>query len=301
MTVKKRRRKLKKKVKVILFFLIVIIAIIIFYPKKKDKDNNIKEKPVIKEEVKKEDNFNKQCKKISYCNKSLKDRYKSYQKKNKDLSFEDIVTYVNLNLDYSFYTHTKKTPALNKDYILVNKYLYLDKDYVPDNLENIDEKYARSGMKLVSSAKDAFEQMAKSAKKDGYSVIAMSSYRSYDYQVDLYNRYVKSDGVDAADTYSARPGFSEHQTGLCVDIYDGEIDYTNFEKSDSFKWMQENSYKYGFILRFPKDKEEITGYQYESWHYRYVGKKIATYIHNNNITFDEYYVKFIEKTLKEKE
>ena len=155
-------------------------------------------------------------------------------------------------------------------------------------------------MKLVSNAKNSFEKLAEQAKKDGYPVIAMSSYRSYEYQVNLYNRYVASDGVEAADTYSARPGYSEHQTGLCVDVYDGKIDYTNFEDSASFKWMQDNAYKYGFILRFPKDKTNITGYQYESWHYRYVGTKIAKYIHENDITLEEYYAMFIEPKYKSK-
>ena len=122
----------------------------------------------------------------------------------------------------------------------------------------------------------------------------MSSYRSYDYQVNLYNNYVKSDGKDAADTYSARPGFSEHQTGLAVDIYNKELPYTSFEETKEFEWMQKNAYKYGFILRFPKDKVNITGYQYEAWHYRYVGKKAAKYIHDHNITLEEYYIKKVE-------
>ena len=222
---------------------------------------------------------------------------KQEKNQNSDLSIKDIVTRVNIGLDHSFYTHTKKTPFLNRDYILVNKYLYLDETYVPEQLESISTQYSRSGMKLVRTAKDAFENMAKAALDDGMKIIAMSSYRGYDYQVNLYNRYVTSDGVEAADTYSARPGFSEHQTGLCVDIYDGVVDYTNFEQSKSFHWMQENAHKYGFILRYPKDMEHITGYQYESWHYRYVGEKIATYIYKNNITFDEYYVQNLEKYL----
>ena len=170
----------------------------------------------------------------------------------------------------------------------------MENDYIPENLEDLDTSYSRSGMKLVKSAKDSLEKMIESAKNDGYTIRVMSSYRSYNYQVNLYNRYVNTDGKEAADTYSARPGFSEHQTGLCVDIDDSKINYTNFEKSESFKWMQENAHLYGFILRYPEDKTEITGYTYESWHYRYVGKEIATYIKKHNITFDEYYVKFIE-------
>lgn len=295
------KRKLKKKVKitllVICIFIILLIAILILVvPDKNETKEKIIENVVEKSSNK--DSFTKKCKKLDYCDISKKERYENYQKKNTELSFEDVITHVNLNLDYSFYTQTKETPALNKEYILVNKYLYLSNNYVPDNLESIPTSYARSGMKLVSSAKDKFVKMAKAAKDDGYNVIAMSSYRSYDYQVNLYNNYVKEEGVEAADTYSARAGFSEHQTGLCVDVYDGDLPYTSFEQSPSFNWMKENAYKYGFILRFPKGKENITGYQYESWHYRYVGIDIATYIHKHNITFDEYYVRFIEPKLE---
>ena len=150
-------------------------------------------------------------------------------------------------------------------------------------------------MQLVSEAKEAFETLSEEAKKEGMTVLAMSSYRSYEYQVNLYNNYVASDGKEAADTYSARAGYSEHQTGLAVDVYNGDLPYTSFEETEEFNWMQENAYKYGFILRFPKDKVTITGYQYESWHYRYVGIKEATYIHEHNLTLEEYYVKKVEK------
>ena len=231
---------------------------------------------------------------LKFYNPSYKQRYNKYKKQHSDLSFKEIVTQVNIGLDYSFYTHTKKTPYLNKNYILVNKYLYLSSNYVPSELESLSRDFARNGMRLVKSAKSAFENMARDALEDNIKIIAMSSYRDYQYQVNLYNNYVKNDGVRAADTYSARPGYSEHQTGLCVDVYDGIIDYTNFEQSESFQWMKKNAYKYGFILRYPKGKEYITGYQYESWHYRYVGKKIANYIYKHNLTFDEYYVQQIE-------
>lgn len=283
-----------------IFILIIFITVIILLLLNNSNNtmDNKKQAKITKTKETVEDKINSECKKIKYCKVNNMDRYISYYKNNNTLSFEDIVTKVNLNLDYSFYTHTEKTPFLNKEYILVNKYLYLGEDYVPDNLEDIPTDFARSGMKLVNIAKEAFVSMAKKARDDGFPVIAMSSYRSYKYQVNLYNRYVTNDGVESADTYSARPGYSEHQTGLCVDVYDGKIDFNNFEQSDSFKWMQENAYKYGFILRFPKEYENITGYQYESWHYRYVGVDIATYIHKNNITFEEYYVRFIEPKYK---
>lgn len=291
---KVKKRKLKKSVKRILFIIVSIIILIIAIFNFLNKKGPVQRKESHIQKNTYQDQLNKTCKEINYCKKKYYQRYEKYHNENNNLSIEDIITKVNIGLDHSFYTNTKKTPYLNKTYILVNKFYHLSKDYVPDDLEAIDEDYARSGMKLVKVAKEAFEDMAKHAKDDDSPIIAMSSYRSYKYQIDLYNKYAANDGIDAADTYSARPGYSEHQTGLCIDMYDGEIDYTNFEKSDSFKWMQENSYKYGFILRFPKNKENITGYQYESWHYRYVGKDIAKYIHDNDITFEEYYAKFIE-------
>ncbi len=232
--------------------------------------------------------------KISHYNKNFKDRYIAYKKKNKNLSDEEIITRVNIGLDNEYYTNTKPSTNLNKNTILVNKYNYLEENYIPNDLEDISLQYARSGMKLVREAKEAYEAMAKNASTSNLKLVATSSYRSYEYQDKLYNNYIKSDGIEAADTYSGRPGFSEHQTGLAVDIYNGKETYTNFEKTKEFEWMQKNAYKYGFILRFPKDKENITGYIYESWHYRYVGTKIATYIHENNISYEEYYVKFIE-------
>ena len=202
---------------------------------------------------------------------------------------KQIIKNVNMNLDQKKYEYTIKAKNLNTNKILVNKYYYLDENYVPNNLEEIDKEYSKGGIKLVKEAKEAFQELSKKARESNLNIIAMSAYRSYQYQVTLYNNYVKQDGKEEADAYSARPGYSEHQTGLATDVYNQKETYTNFEKTEEFKWMQENAYKFGFILRFPKGKEEETGYQYESWHYRYVGKEAAKYIKENNITFEEYY------------
>lgn len=274
---------------ILVYILIMILLITGFYIGTTKKDTKTKEIP-----TKKVETLIDKMKKIEYYNGKYKDRYKDYQKENQNLELEDIVTRVNLSLDKKPYEETKKTPYPNTDYILVNKHIYMGEDYIPEDLEELDTSYARSGMKLVKKAKKAVEQMAKQAKKEGFTIRVMSSFRDYQYQVNLYNRYKETDGEEKADTYSARPGFSEHQTGLCIDIDDGNLSYTNFEKSPSFNWMQENAHKYGFILRYPKDKTDITTYTYESWHYRYVGKEIASYIKEHNITFDEYYIQFIE-------
>lgn len=233
-------------------------------------------------------------KNIDFINEMYINRYIKYQKNNPDLNIEDIIARVNIGLDKKYYTNTKSSKYLNKNYILTNKYTYLKEDYVPENLEYLDTTYSRNGMMLVKEAKKQLELMITAAKNENIKIRVISSYRSYKYQVQLYNRYVEEDGKDLADTYSARPGFSEHQTGLCIDIDDSNIDYNQFDKSPSYKWMQNNAHLFGYIERYPKGKEEITGYTYEAWHYRYVGKKIAKYIKKHNITFDEYYVKFIE-------
>ena len=141
---------------------------------------------------------------------------------------------------------------------------------------------------MRSEAKTNFENMAKEASKMGLNIVATSTYRSYDYQEKLYNNYVKDKGFYYADIASARAGHSEHQTGLAVDVADLSLDYDNFENTKEFNWMLNNSYKYGFILRYPKANYLITGFKYEPWHYRYVGIDIATYIHKNKITLEEY-------------
>ncbi|WP_235961078.1 M15 family metallopeptidase [Savagea serpentis] len=141
-------------------------------------------------------------------------------------------------------------------------------------------------------ARAAFEQMATDAKKEGISLHAFSTFRSYDYQVDLYDRYVKRDGQEAADTYSARPGYSEHQTGLAFDIgavgEEGHYARNSFATTKAGVWVRDNAHHYGFIMRYPEGKEHITGYMYESWHFRYVGEGIATEIYKRGITLEQY-------------
>lgn len=175
--------------------------------------------------------------------------------------------------------------------VLVNKNNKLSENYIPENLEEINNSFACKEKYLKKEARISFETMAKEAKKEGYNIIAVSAYRSYNYQNKLYNNYVKSKGIYYADISSARAGFSEHQTGLAVDVADKSLDYDNFEETKEFIWMINNSYKYGFILRYPKAKFHITGFKYEPWHYRYVGSDIAKIIHDNNITLEEYYLK----------
>ncbi|MCW1927686.1 M15 family metallopeptidase [Bhargavaea beijingensis] len=141
-------------------------------------------------------------------------------------------------------------------------------------------------------AREAFEEMAAEALLEGFDLDAFSTFRTFERQQELYDRYVERDGVEAADRYSARPGYSEHQTGFAFDI--GEATQPEHYARESFgdtpagQWLFANAHRYGFILRYPEGKEDVTGYMHESWHYRYVGKKVAGRIHSRGITLEEY-------------
>ena len=215
-------------------------------------------------------------------------RYLNYEKNN-DFDYQKVVIYVNTNLDYDYYTNVYNidNEAADSITVLVNKYNKLDSSYVPSDLELLPLTHATSNKYLKKEAKDAFIKMLDDAKLENIYMYAGSTYRSYDYQLNLYNNYVKSEGTKNTDTFAARAGFSEHQTGLAIDVL-GRY-YTYLDEDDiEYSWMLANSYKYGFILRYPKDKEKITGYNFESWHFRYLGIELATLLHDNNLTYEEY-------------
>ena len=225
--------------------------------------------------------------KLSYFKKDKLSRYLNYAENSK-VGYEDIVTYVNIGLDKEYYTDMVVSANTDDVLILVNKYNYLSKDYTPSDLESIDSKYNKgANNKLRHVAKESFEAMCDAALKDGIKIYSGSAFRSYSYQANLYNKYVNIDGKKKADTYAARAGHSEHQTGLALDIMNAKYQFLSSGDEEHI-WLLHNSYKYGFILRYPKDKEDITGYMFEEWHFRYVGKEVAKTIHDEDITFDEY-------------
>ncbi len=210
-------------------------------------------------------------------------RYQAYQFV-ENLEMKDVVTRVNLNLDQEFYSTIHIVDNPSSITVLVNKYNALPSDYVPDDLVPIP---SFPNLKIKDDAVNDFENLLAAATMDGMSLIPYSTYRSYDYQSGLYNKYLQTDPQSVVDTYSARPGHSEHQTGLAIDIRSSSHWY-NLTDSD-YEWMLNNSYKYGFIVRYPKNNSTITGYQEEPWHIRYVGIDIATQVHELGITYDEFY------------
>ncbi len=163
-----------------------------------------------------------------------------------------------------------------------------DKAYV-DGILIVNKKYplppSHAPGGLTAETQAAFAEMKQAAAKDGINLYVVSGYRNYNYQVGLYHNYVKRDGKAAADRYSARPGHSEHQSGLCFDLnYAGDA----FTGTPEAKWLEKNAHRYGFIVRFPKGKEKETGYQYESWHMRYIGKQAAAEVYESGLCLEEY-------------
>ncbi len=213
------------------------------------------------------------------------DRYDKYMDE-ENVSAEQAIMEVNIGIDKPFYTDIKTIDNPNDLLVLVNKYNALPSGYVPSDLIQVE------GERMQREAGEAMLKMVEAIRNDGLTLNLLSGYRSEEKQTDLYTDYAASDGKEKADTYSARPRHSEHETGLAMDVSDGWYLEEYFEDTPEFDWLQKNAYKYGYILRYKKDKVYESGYVYEPWHYRYVGVEVATIIHNEDLTFEEYYVKY---------
>lgn len=230
---------------------------------------------------------------VYYYIPSREARYQSYAAEQSSLSAEAVVLAVNMDLDYGFYNYIQQVSDPFDLLVLCNKYNQLPSDFSPEDLESVPEGYYVDDGKtyqMAMPALNAFIQMADAAAEEGITLKIASGYRTYAYQEGLYNRYVANHGKAEADTFSARPGHSEHETGLACDINDVSA---SFEDTDAFRWLSEHAHEYGYILRYPKALEGETGYMYEPWHYRYVGEETATAVFEQNITFDAYYAMMI--------
>lgn len=192
-----------------------------------------------------------------------------------DESSSEEVTYVGTLVGYT----SKNYPISEKDGIT-----YVDGILVANKTYALPESYNPGD--LLSECEDAFSVLQNAAANEGLSIWNASGFRSYALQESLYNRYVSRDGQEAADRYSARPGHSEHQTGLAIDL---NSITQSFADTREGQWIAENCWRYGFILRYPKGKEAQTGYMYEPWHIRYVGVDAAEQIYNSGLCLEEYY------------
>lgn len=185
-------------------------------------------------------------------------------------------------------------PAFNKSlysledpaslWVVVNKKRPLPSGYTPTGLTSV------GGGSLRPEASQAVRQLINDASKSGVRLRVISAYRSFNTQQSLYQSYVRNDGQARADTYSARPGYSEHQTGLAADLGGGGCDLEIcFANTAGGKWLAAHAHEYGFTIRYPQGKTSVTGYQYEPWHIRYVGKELATELKNSGQTMEEFF------------
>ena len=319
-----KRKRIKKQVYYIFIGLILIVGIVIFgnYKYKEYKYHQTYEYKLLNLGYKKDDvhkilenftekdynyflknevneNYIKLLNEKYFLKKNFY-KYIEYMNQNKKMDLTTIVRNINIHLDKKFYEEELNADTSKDTSILVNKFYLLGSDFAPADLVSVPQTYAwgdKGSQMIRKVAYDAFLEMWKAANEEqGYYLMVSSSYRSYQEQEIIYNNYKKNRGQKYADSIAARPGASEHQTGLTLDIFSKLNNNKNtFKDTDTAKWLEDNSYRFGFILRYPEDKVNVTGYSYEAWHFRYVGKEIAKYIHENNITFEEYYAFFIEK------
>ncbi|MCL1852872.1 MAG: D-alanyl-D-alanine carboxypeptidase family protein [Peptococcaceae bacterium] len=214
-------------------------------------------------------------------------RYADYATKHIDLDVQKAVVYVNANLDKPFYTEIEPIADPEDLLVLCNKYNQLPRDYEPRDLQPMGDGYY-----LRAEAAAAYREMTKTAAQQNLSFQLKSAFRSYDTQAGLYNSSVSRNGKERADVASARPGHSEHQTGLALDVTQPTGDYglssANFETTPQYEWLSKHAHEFGFIQRYQADTMDITGFMYEPWHYRYVGTEAAAEIYEAGITFEEY-------------
>jgi len=180
--------------------------------------------------------------------------------------------------------------------VIVNKEHLLARDYKPDDLVKVDVSFTTNVTEeektMRKAAAHALEELFAGAKESGIELCAVSGYRSFKCQKGIYNSKLKTRGKEYTEAYVAVPGQSEHQTGLAMDVGSfiplNKSNNYDFGQTKEGKWLKENAHNYGFILRYPQDKEKITGYSYEPWHIRYVGLKAAREIKASSLTLEEY-------------
>jgi LAS superfamily LD-carboxypeptidase LdcB len=217
-------------------------------------------------------------------------RYQAFTAFFPDLPVQSSLALVNVNADFGFYNGILYVEDPGCILVLCNKNFKLPTGFAPESLRSV----AGTQHKMIGEAAAAFELMQEALQEElGLSLVVVSAYRDYHYQEALYKRYAAKDGAAVADTYSARAGHSEHQTGLAIDFLhrwpSGSLRGAGFQNTVQYVWLQAHAHKFGFILRYPEGYESFTGYRFEPWHWRYIGSEDATRMHQAGITtFEEY-------------
>ena len=228
----------------------------------------------------------------------IKDNYEQYLKYyeyHQTTDPKDIIGIINSKANLEWYSKTEKANTKDNP-ILVNKYYYIEEGYEINNIININLQSSYANNKASEETVNAYYELWNAAKEElGVNLMVSSSYRSFETQTNRYAEFKKV-SLEYADTFCARPGHSEHQTGLALDIVSTKNPTrAKFIQSEEYEWLKNNAHKYGFIIRYPDDKFNITGFKNEEHHIRYVGTTIAQKIYNENITLEEYYAFYIAK------
>lgn len=227
--------------------------------------------------------------KIEFSIPENNNRYKQYAAVNCNMDAEEVVWRVNNNLDKEKYKFDVAVSDCNNLYVIVNKYFKLPEDYCPPDLVEVD------GSLMREAVAEAYVKMRDTAQKEGFSIRVTSAYRSIEDQHKLYNKFLLNDSAEVVDETCARPCYSEHHTGLAVDVEGSIKGGRNISKTPEAAWVKENCHKFGFILRYLPEIVEITGYASEPWHLRYIGIEASNDMKEKNIkSFEEYRERFLK-------
>jgi D-alanyl-D-alanine carboxypeptidase len=219
------------------------------------------------------------------------DRYLLYEADHPELSPDDVVWRVDMDIDKPFYEDPTEITDTDSEQTLVNKHFKFPDDFVPAELVSLSGDY-----RVTPATKEAYEHLRADAVAAGISVRAASAYRSIEYQVNLYARYMNDD-PNNADNYSARPGFSEHHTGRTIDLVGPSGTLRGFVGTKEAEWVRENAWKYGFIVRYTPENEDVTGYESEPWHITYISTEAAVIMRDSDIgSLEEYVAKYVLHT-----
>ena len=224
------------------------------------------------------------------------DRYIAFQIRYPELTHADIVWRVNAHLDYEFYEKIIIIEDTTQPLLIVNKYYRLPREFRPPNLVELP-----NGMLVTAETRTAFTAMQEAARRDNVTLSVASAFRSFDFQEQLYNSFLDRHPQEVVDTFSARPGHSEHQTGQAIDIMGANGDMLQFGGTAEHQWVIENAHRFGFIIRYQANIEQFTGFTDEPWHLRYVGVEIATSMREKGITIlEEYVIRYISPRLNQR-
>lgn len=225
-----------------------------------------------------------------FAQPQMAERYIAYAALHPDMAADEVVWRVNNHLDRPPYEHVAEIESCDDLLVIVNKHFKLPDDYAPTDLVEVD------GRMMRAITAQAYVTMRDAAAADGLSVSVSNSYRSLADQQTVYKKRIRLDGsAEKADKTCARPGHSEHHTGLAIDVQGSIRGGRNIDKTPEGPWVRDNCHKFGFILRYTPEIVEITGYASEPWHLRYVGTEVSTDMKKRNIpSFEEYRERFLK-------